>query len=145
MRACGCSEAEDCSATSGSVGESGLKSCGGGGAIALLEVEISQLLASGDDGAGGDGEFLDRVFLVGGAMENCDGFFGLVCRLRRPGGDFSLHDVHLSGPVGVSRCVKLCFESAQSGRFPVRCFEMAVSGGTEATRPDNDSAHVGRS
>lgn len=83
----------------------------------LLEEEFAELLASGDDGAGSDGELLERVFLGGCGAELFLGLLVFAGSLIGPGEDFIAKDVGLRGPILVAGAVELIFIFRQSGNF----------------------------
>src|SRR5581483_6210153 len=100
-RVCGLGGALQSPSAPRSIHQCDLECLGCGGAIALFEKQLAQLFASREDGAWGDGELFDAVFVIGGAAENGQGMNGVICSLGRPGFYFALHVGDLGSPVGV--------------------------------------------
>lgn len=92
---------------------------GFGGAM-LLEEELTKLLASRDDGAGGDGKFLHGVFLISGGAHLGLGFFRFAVGLEGPGEDFHAKDAGLCSPILVAHAMKLILISGERGDFGAR-------------------------
>ncbi len=65
-----------------------------------VEQELPELLASRDDGTGGDGKFLECVFRVGGGAKQRDGIIRMAAGHRRPRVSLLGQDADLRRPIG---------------------------------------------
>ena len=134
MRVCGLSSSLQCPSPSGSIRQRRLECLRCRRWITLLQQQLSQLFAGGNDRPRSDWKLFDSVLVISRAAQDGSSFTGSIRGLDRPSHDLAPHNIDLCRPVAISGRAKPIFKLTQRLGFSFRLLDMAASCEAEAAR-----------